>query len=110
MRSFILIHGLLSVHTLHSLFIMLSRPLLLLASRPSPVLCAFEWQVLLNPVIAISDDEMKATQPLWGQNICFPPLSPSGPHNLISIDFPIWAIPVATVGLAVMQFQFGQQW
>lgn len=32
----------------------------------------FEQQVLLNPVIAISGEEIKAMQQFWGQNICFP--------------------------------------
>ena len=66
-----------------------------------PIHCAalpgtlgFEQQVLLNPVIAISDEEIKAMQQFWSQNICFPThrsLSDfsSGPHNLIYIDVPI---------------------
>lgn len=42
----------------------------LLSSSPG-TLC-FEQQVLPNPVIAISGEEIKAMQQFWGQNICFP--------------------------------------
>lgn len=38
----------------------------------SPFTLRFEQQVLLNPVIAISGEEIKAMQQFWGQNICFP--------------------------------------
>lgn len=59
-----------------------------------PCTLRFEQQVLLNPVIAISGEEIKAMQQFWGQNICFPThlslcVSPSGPLNLIFIDAPI---------------------
>lgn len=37
-----------------------------------PCTLRFEQQVLLNPVIAISGEEIKAMQQFWGQNICFP--------------------------------------
>ncbi len=52
----------------------LTPPLLSLSPLFStfPGTLRFEQQVLLNPVIAISGEEIKAMQQFWGQNICFP--------------------------------------
>lgn len=48
----------------------------------------FEQQVLLNPVIAISDEEIKAMQQFWGQNICFPThLSLTLPQAPLNFNF-----------------------
>lgn len=64
----------------------------------------FEQQVLLNPVIAISDEEIKATQQFWGPEHLLSHLSlylcnsPSGPLVLYFYRCP-------TTGLAVVQFQ-----
>lgn len=85
-----------SVYTLHELFlavqctVWLSRVFPLFSSL-SGTLC-FEQQVLLNPVIAISDEEIKAMQQFWGQNICFPThlslTHPQVPIVWLSLDVP----------------------
>lgn len=72
------LHDLVSAYTStgcsHPSIVLSGAPfcLYLLFSRPSPFTLRFEQQVLLNPVIAISGEEIKAMQQFWGQNICFP--------------------------------------
>lgn len=62
-------------------------------SSSLPGTLRFQQQVLLNPVIAISGEEIKAMQQFWGQNICFPThlslqLS-CRPRILVPIDIPV---------------------
>lgn len=94
MRNYIFLHDPMSAYTQYGLFLALHCTVwssclslsLLFSSFPGTL--HFEQQVLLNPVIAISDEEIKAMQQFWGQNICFPThLSLTLPQAPLNFNF-----------------------